>query len=429
MDDILLDVPTTNVSKYDNIIFVNETRQWPGMQVTVPLMLNNTADITAMQLDIVLPEGVTIDKNARGNYALTFNKEANRADETTHALQSALQEDGSVRVLCYSTTNELFLGNNGAVFDIPLTIAEDVAPGYYPILLNNVVITEKNETQHKYGQVVCLLEVPDYEMGDVNKDTKVDVTDIVCTANHILGNETPVFREEAADMNSDDDINITDIVCIANVILGNGESSKAKGASRAVASDAMLSIAPIAMQSGESKTVTLDLTNPGRNVTAFQYDMVLPEGITIDKNSRGKYNVSFDAKADRTDYSCHTLSTADQRDGSIRFLCYSVGVNTFLGDNGAVVDIPLTASSSMPSGTYDITLENVIIAYTDNTDVRYASIPAVITISDDTATAIALPSADATETVYGINGQRRQTTASGINIVRMADGTVRKIAK
>ena len=429
VEDIVGDKIITDVSQYDDIIYINDTMQLPGRQVTMQLMLDNKDEITAMQFDLVLPDGVTIDKNSRGNYALAFNTEANRADVTTHTLQSALQEDGSIRVLCYSNTNDIFLDNSGAVLDIPVTIAEDIVPGYYPVLLNNVELTLKNERLRNIAQVVCLLYVPDYEMGDVNKDTEVNVTDIVCTANYILGNAVPVFNTKAADMNYDKKITVTDIVYIANVILGNGNVSKSKGVSRAAAGTASLSIAPITMESGASKTVTLDLSNPGRQVTAFQYDMVLPEGISIDKNSRGKYNVAFDTKADRADYSSHTLSTEDQTDGSIRFLCYSTGMSTFLGDNGAVVDIPLSASSSMQGGTYDILLENVIITCTDNTEIKYGTLTATITIGDNTATAIDLPSADTSSTVYGINGQRRQATSQGINIIRMGNGVVKKVAK
>lgn len=64
---------------------------------------------------------------------------------------------------------------------------------------------------------------PDYKLGDVNGDGEINVTDIVYTADYILGNSDPDFNELAADMNEDGEINVTDIVYIADKILTGGE--------------------------------------------------------------------------------------------------------------------------------------------------------------------------------------------------------------
>jgi hypothetical protein len=56
-------------------------------------------------------------------------------------------------------------------------------------------------------------------MGDINVDGKVDVSDYVGVANHILGTEQEGFDEEAGDVNNDGKIDVSDYIGVANFIL------------------------------------------------------------------------------------------------------------------------------------------------------------------------------------------------------------------
>lgn len=69
--------------------------------------------------------------------------------------------------------------------------------------------------------------------GDVNKDGKVDISDIVATINQIAG--TATYPD--ADVNGDNDVDISDIVAIINIIAGNDESSSESDDSTAELSD------------------------------------------------------------------------------------------------------------------------------------------------------------------------------------------------
>ena len=60
---------------------------------------------------------------------------------------------------------------------------------------------------------------PEFEMGDVNHDGRVSVTDVMMTVNRILNNEVSNFDESLADMNEDGKINVTDIMLMVNTIL------------------------------------------------------------------------------------------------------------------------------------------------------------------------------------------------------------------
>ena len=58
-------------------------------------------------------------------------------------------------------------------------------------------------------------------IGDVNGDGVVNVTDIVCIVNHIMGNPVGVFNFDNADVNGDNQVDVTDIVCIVSIIVEN----------------------------------------------------------------------------------------------------------------------------------------------------------------------------------------------------------------
>ena len=63
--------------------------------------------------------------------------------------------------------------------------------------------------------------------GDVTGDGKVDVSDYIGVANHILGSTPTGFNEKAADVNDDGKVDVSDYIGIANIILtgsvyGNG---------------------------------------------------------------------------------------------------------------------------------------------------------------------------------------------------------------
>ena len=56
-------------------------------------------------------------------------------------------------------------------------------------------------------------------IGDVNGDGFVNVSDIVCVVNHILGKTNDIFSFDRADVNGDSEVNVTDIVCIINIVM------------------------------------------------------------------------------------------------------------------------------------------------------------------------------------------------------------------
>ena len=71
---------------------------------------------------------------------------------------------------------------------------------------------------------------------------------------------------------------------------------------------------------GKAKEVSVLLNNPSASYAAFQFDMVMPEGVTIAKDDNGKYVTSLNEN--RADD--HTLTLREVSSGTYRFLSYSL---------------------------------------------------------------------------------------------------------
>ena len=111
--------------------------------------------------------------------------------------------------------------------------------------------------------------------GDVNADKKVNVTDVMCVANYIVGITPEVFVEEAADVNGSGSINITDLIAIANIAVGNS-SAPALKSTKAATNDA-LSLGDYDPATG-TIAIYLDNTTP---YAGFQMDVTLPQGLSL----------------------------------------------------------------------------------------------------------------------------------------------------
>ncbi|MBQ8065160.1 MAG: dockerin type I repeat-containing protein [Prevotella sp.] len=141
-------------------------------------------------------------------------------DEDEHTLAISEQPDGAVRFLCNSQYDETFTGNDGEIATLLVNIAEDIEDGDYPIVIKDQKLTE-TDISHYYTMdfVQSKLTVVSYVLGDINSDGKVDVSDYVGVANHILGTAQEGFNEKAGDVNEDGVIDVSDYVGVANIIL------------------------------------------------------------------------------------------------------------------------------------------------------------------------------------------------------------------
>lgn len=101
------------------------------------------------------------------------------------------------------------------------------------------------------------------------------------------------------------------------------------------------------------------------NITAFQCDVYLPEGVewkhTVDKRGKVVYDQPT-FNEDRTDESYHSISPiALNADGSYRMIVYSMANEIILETDGAILTLPLSISEEMEAGDYNLIIKGIVV--------------------------------------------------------------------
>lgn len=185
-----------------------------GNTFTLPVSMTNEDEITAMQFELSLPDGVSVV-----SAALTGRKN----DHTIGYKQAA---NGNYQFTVFSGSSKAFSGNEGVVANISLSISNSMAAGNYTIQLKNIELTTTAASGINPTDQSATLTVSNIKLGDVNGDDRITITDAVGIVNYILGSPSATFHAEAADVNGDNKISITDAVAVVNIILNQSSSVK-----------------------------------------------------------------------------------------------------------------------------------------------------------------------------------------------------------
>ncbi len=115
----------------------------------------------------------------------------------------------------------------------------------------------------------------------------------------------------------------------------------------AVAND-RLYIEDFSIEIGETKQVSIILENTAQ-YTAFQTDIYLPEGLTVEKeDDEYAFELTFRKSRD------HVIFGEDRPDGAIRLMSYSMQVKPFTGNDGNLVTFNITASTNFSGGAIEL---------------------------------------------------------------------------
>ena len=128
---------------------------------------------------------------------------------------------------------------------------------------------------------------------------------------------------------------------------------------------------------GQTKDVSIELKNDA-NYVAFQFDLALPDGITIEEY-----------QADRTRVpETTTLAMARQDDGSYRFIAVAYQQEPLAGNSGGIITITVTAASDLASGNMTGCFRKIKLSEVDGTGPAYAemSFP-IVAVEPSTITA------------------------------------------
>ena len=106
-------------------------------------------------------------------------------------------------------------------------------------------------------------------------------------------------------------------------------------------------------------------------VTAFQFDLYLPAGVSVDsfvEDGEVIYNITLNgARAN----SSHIVAAEPQADGALRILAYSTENAVFAGSNGVIANVALVVDS-LVDGDYEIEMRNIRMVAADETEMKAA---------------------------------------------------------
>ena len=307
-----------------------------GAEVVVPVELVNTTEVMGIECKVQIPEGFSVAKKADGS--LKVEQTERKADQT---LTAAV--DGNVLTVKTSGT-QAYTGNMGAVFTIAIAPDEATAPADYVLKVTDVKFVNATGVASR-PDAKTTLTLRDYVLGDVDSDQLVAINDAVIVMNHIVGADTPAFNAKAADMDGNGSVEINDAVLIMNTVVGTESTKSIKKTSATEPNADELTVADIEICQGGTAMLSLDLANLDA-LTAAQFEITLPEGITAGKAEAGE-------RASR-----HMIKT-NMVGNVLKVAMLSAESADFEGSEGAILVLPLSADKTMPSGSYGISLRNV----------------------------------------------------------------------
>lgn len=118
---------------------------------------------------------------------------------------------------------------------------------------------------------------------------------------------------------------------------------------------------------GQQAAFSIDLENKTTDLTAYQFDLTLPDGISLSTNDKGKFLVT---KTSRYKDDSQTLNISKTEDNTYRFVCFSMSNDVITGTSGAILDASLTIGASINDGSYEAAIANIIVTKTDGTQLK-----------------------------------------------------------
>lgn len=363
------------------------------------------ADDSLLNAGAMLPKGV----NTIGNYAL-YNVsvviDTMRLPSTVTSLgDMAMAGMIGMQVLKTDATevpavgNEVWAGVNQP--DIPLIAPDNTSLKAYQ---------EADQWMYFFFAIDVIL-------GDVNGDGAVSIADVTALIDYLLDGGD--INEAGADVTQDGGISIADVTALIDMLLGSNSGKSLNTIQNIVkesynsTSDCLV-VPAMTLRPGETRTFEVALNNVEHNYTALQCELVLPQGVTL-KSIKGigrgyEHNYSFiKNKIEDNVYSMIGASSA---------------LHSFVGNEGNILSITVTADDEFSSQDAELVFTNVVLVTPKHEG--YFAADAKAPVSEGSGIEQVTTSKEVANVRYiNVAGQESETPFSGVNIVvtTYTDGT------
>ncbi len=135
--------------------------------------------------------------------------------------------------------------------------------------------------------------------------------------------------------------------------------------------DESITVAQISIAPGNTSNFAIHLTNKTTDLTAYQFDLILPIGFTLATNDKGKYLVT---KTDRYNDDSQTLNITkvEGSANTYRFVCFSMSNETISGTSGAILNAVLAADKDIVDGTFEGKISDIVFTKADGKQLKLA---------------------------------------------------------
>ncbi|MDC3366450.1 choice-of-anchor D domain-containing protein, partial [Flavobacteriaceae bacterium] len=344
-----------------------------GDNFTLDIDLANSIEVTAFQFDL------SHNENA---YELTLGSALSTRAEN-HTLSVSTVDENTIRVLVYSTSNDVISAGNGTV--LSLTFSSENEPNTYNLSISNIVLSDQNgesvSVDSTNGSVTLLgsrydLTTSAVDFGEIPVDSSPSQSVTVSNS----GNEDLVILSYAIDApfsiaqtlpvtitpgNSSSftievDTSTKQVVESVLSFSTNDQDPLRAIQSTTIQAD-IFAVNEIYIGSGQgvsNSEITIPVTISNMEpFSAFQFDVTLPNDVIYSENSTVFSSRSQD----------HVITASIINTNTIRFVSYS-GTNTnFIGNDGEVFSFKIIPN--ITSGTYNLPITDAIISNENLVDI------------------------------------------------------------
>jgi len=231
-------------------------------------------------------------------------------------------------------------------------------------------------------------EAEDVVAGDANLNGEVTVSDAVLATSFVLETVQPTEQQlKAADMDKSKTIDVSDVMAIVNIILPDDESQAGVRSAEAVDNFITLS----------GTDISLSNTNA---FAAFQMDVTLDDGAQLN-------DVRMASRASKLNLAYNRID-----DNTYRVVGVAYDKQVIDGHNGQLLTLDVTGNSQ-------VAVDNVI--FVDTKAKAYA-----VGMGHTTGISRVSTVAEGTD-VYTVGGVKTTKLTKGLNVIRSANGEVRKV--
>ncbi|MCQ2222225.1 MAG: cohesin domain-containing protein [Bacteroidaceae bacterium] len=157
-------------AKADNTLTIGNIEAKAGETITLPVNMTNSEDIIAFQFSIALPDGVTIKKEMNEDDELEYCVSLTGRAKSKHNISCGDPVNGVYTIASFSSTNQIYRENDGAICEIKLAVSSDIKGGKYEIKLQNIEMTNADNEPINPADFKATFTVPSdvTEIGKAN---------------------------------------------------------------------------------------------------------------------------------------------------------------------------------------------------------------------------------------------------------------------